>query len=68
MKVIPGADALGFGFDVLKAYDTASITQQLLEHKTEDAGTYTWGNETFAVPDNTAVLLLVVVVLVIVCF
>ncbi|HVZ96678.1 MAG TPA: MAC/perforin domain-containing protein [Chitinophagaceae bacterium] len=58
MNTIPGADALGFGFNILGDYDYSSITSQLFIHKNSNASQYTYQptNLTYAVPDNISVI------------
>lgn len=56
MNIIPGADVVGFGFNILGEYDISSLTSQLFIHKTDQASTYTYAGITYAVPDNLAVV------------
>ncbi len=56
MNIIPGADVVGFGFNILGEYDISSLTSQLFIHKTNDASEYTYAGITYAVPDNLAVV------------
>jgi hypothetical protein len=56
-NTIPGADALGFGFDVVGRYDTTSVTRAVFGHKTERLKEWTFPPTgiTYWVPDNTSV-------------
>jgi len=54
MDTIPGADTLGFGFDVTKRYHESSTTEQIFKEGTPDARTMTLGTTTYAVPQNIA--------------
>jgi hypothetical protein len=58
MNTIPGADVLGFGFNILGEYDTSSITSQLFIHANPNFSQYTFpGTQvTFEVPDNVSVI------------
>lgn len=56
MNIIPGADVVGFGFNILGEYDTSSLTTQLFIHQTNQASDYTYAGITYAVPDNLAVV------------
>ncbi|APR87855.1 hypothetical protein A7982_13204 [Minicystis rosea] len=55
---IPGASALGYGFNALGNYDVSSLTQQIFTHQTTQASTWTYEPTgiTYYVPDNTSVL------------
>lgn len=57
MNTIPGADALGFGFDILGRYDLSSVTSRVFLHKNNHVRDWTYQPTgiTYAVPDNTAV-------------
>jgi len=52
MDTIPGADTLGFGFDVTKRYHESSTTEQIFKEGTPDARTMTLGTTTYSVPQN----------------
>ncbi|MCR6642455.1 MAG: MACPF domain-containing protein [Sporocytophaga sp.] len=58
MNTIPGAEILGFGFNIMGEYNESSITFQLFTHKKQDATEYTYPptGVTYQVPDNTTVL------------
>ena len=57
-NTIPGANALGYGFNILGEYDTSSLTSQLFVHKNQDADQYTFPPTgiTYKVPDNISVI------------
>jgi hypothetical protein len=55
MDTIPGADTLGFGFDILKPYDKSSTTSQLFNFGELDKSQLTIGGIAHGVPENIAV-------------
>lgn len=57
MSRIPGADALGFGFNILGDYDVSSVTTQIFAHQNMNAQQWTYAGTgiTYEVPDNTSV-------------
>jgi hypothetical protein len=57
MSQIPGADVLGFGFNILGEYDVNSVTSQIFTHQNMDARQWTYQGSgiTYQVPDNTSV-------------
>jgi hypothetical protein len=54
MDTIPGADTLGFGFDITKRYHESSTTEQIFKEGTPDARQMTLGTTTYSVPQNIA--------------
>jgi hypothetical protein len=55
MDTIPGADTLGFGFNINKSYDEKSTTQRIFNEGKRDASTITIGKTVYGVPENVAV-------------
>ena len=57
MQQIPGADALGFGFNILGDYDVSSVTSQIFAHQNQNAKQWTYPGSgiTYDVPDNTSI-------------
>src|SRR5207244_297455 len=56
-NTIPGADALGFGFNTLGNYGLGSVTSQIFAHKNNDAQNWVYEPTgiQYDVPDNIAV-------------
>lgn len=54
MANIPGSDALGFGFDVMKTYDLSSKKARVIRSSDKKVDTRKIGAETFDVPENVA--------------
>ena len=56
-NTIPGADALGFGFNTLGNYGLGSVTSQIFAHKNNDAQNWVYEPTgiQYEVPDNIAV-------------
>jgi hypothetical protein len=54
MDTIPGADTLGFGFDVTKRYHESSTTSQIFKEGKIDARPMTIGTTVYNVPENIA--------------
>jgi hypothetical protein len=54
---IPGAQALGFGFNSLGTYGFPAVTSQIFAHQSQDVETWTYQPTgiTYNVPDNIAV-------------
>ena len=52
MDRIPGADTLGFGFDITKRYHESSTTQRIFKEGKGKDTTMTLGKTTYAVPEN----------------
>lgn len=57
MDTIPGADILGFGFDILKPYDKSSTTSRIFNDGEADKSQTTIGGVTYGVPENISVVL-----------
>ena len=55
MDTIPGADTLGFGFDILKPYDKSSTTARLFNYGEPEKSQMTIGGVAYAVPENISV-------------
>jgi hypothetical protein len=55
MDTVPGADTLGFGFNITKSYDDKSTTQRIFNEGQRDASQITVGETVYAVPANVAV-------------
>ncbi len=56
--MLPGASALGMGFNVLGSADLTSIKQQIFAHESVNADSYKFPGtgETYSLPDNTIVI------------
>lgn len=54
---LPGSDILGFGFNALGSYSTASVTQQVFSHQNNAARQFRYAptDLTYDVPDNLSV-------------
>jgi hypothetical protein len=57
MDTVPGADTLGFGFDIIKKYDETSATQRIFKEGAREASQITIGKTVYAVPANVAVII-----------